>query len=394
MSRHPVVVILSILVGLVVGFAAGYLAADVNSKAHAKAGPAATLTVEERSALEARARKAEMERDDAKKELAGAQAALSQRTQERPAGSPGAAAVGAADGGAEASMTEDQKRARLEELAKEAEKAEASKDGKALLAALKVTVELGEVAYPKVVELLGLIFQDMFGERKYKLQMPEVFKLLASKPFVSYAKWTLLTPSVDSEARRGSVESLVWSNDPESGAFLEGVLKTEKDRLVAKSIIDNFAWRGDPHATEAIRAVLETRRDSKQMRMDAVNALWQLGDEEAMKALTSAAQGDADADVREAARIASRGIDPPVAGYMVNYIDTETGPAAGGLKRGDIVLAYNGRAIADTNTLGKESQTTEGKTEVPIQIYRDGQVVNLNVKGGAIDVWGRYVKPK
>lgn len=48
----------------------------------------------------------------------------------------------------------------------------------------------------------------------------------------------------------------------------------------------------------------------------------------------------------------------------------------------------------NTDTLGRESRGTEGLAEVPIQIYRNGEVVNLTIKGGTIDAWGRFLKPK
>ncbi len=398
MSRSPALVVTSLVLGLVVGFAAGFL---VSQKQERGGRPSertgAELSADERAGLVARANTAEKERDDAKKALGeslGAVDALSARVAhlEKPGAPPAGHEDGPAEEGEANQLSDQEKQAKLAELEKVLEKAEKANDGAAIMKALQELVALGEVAYPRCVEVLGLIFADMMGEKKLKLATTEVYMSLSGRKWDLYNMWALDTPSIDADARQGAVAGLTWSRDPKTTEFLASKLETEKDRGVAKAIMDSLAWK-DPNAKDAIKKVLETRRDNKQIRLDAVNSLWTMGDEGAMEALTSAAQADPDPDVREAARIASRGIDPPVAGYMVNYIDS--GPGGGStLQRGDIVLAYNGKAISSTDTLGKESRGTEGMAEVPIQIYRNGEVVNATVKGGSIDVWGRYVKPK
>ncbi|GEM_PF-5249648 len=398
MSRSPALVVASLVLGLIVGFAAGFLVSQEKEKGGGRAErTGAALSADERTALVARADAAARERDEAKKALVSVQAAVDSLTAkvaglEKGGAPPAEHGDGTAEAGDAKTLSDQDKRAKLAELERVLEKAEKANDGAAILKALQELVALGEVAYPRCVEVLGVIFEDMFGEKKLKLVATEVFMSLSGKKWDAYSMWALNTPTVDPDARKGAVEALIWSRDPKVAEFLVSKLATEKDRAVTKAIMDNLAWK-DPNAKDAIRKVLETRRDDKQIRLDAVNSLWTMGDETAMEALTNAAQGDPDPDVREAARIASRGIDPPVAGYMVNYIDSGPGGQAT-LQRGDIVLAYNGRPIANSDTLGKESRGTDGMAEVPIQIYRNGEVVNTTVKGGSIDVWGRYVKPK
>lgn len=398
MSRSPALVVVSLVLGLVVGFAAGFLIPREKEKGGRPAErQGAALSADERAALVSRADAAVKERDEAMKALEDAKASVDELAARVAAIEKGGAQSrangdGTAEAGEAKGLTDQEKQAKLAELEQVLEKAEKANDGAAIMKALQELVALGEAAYPRCVEVLGLIFADMMGDKKLKLATTEVYMSLSGKKWDLYNMWALNTPTVDAEAREGAVAGLIWSRDPKVSEFLESKLATEKDRGVAKAIMDSLAWK-DPNAKDAIRKVLETRRDDKQIRLDAVNSLWTMGDETAMAALTSAAQGDPDPDVREAARIASRGIDPPVAGYMVNYVDTAVGGQAA-LQRGDIVLAYNGKPISSSDTLGKESRGTDGMAEVPIQIFRNGEVVNTTVKGGSIDVWGRYVKPK
>jgi len=79
----------------------------------------------------------------------------------------------------------------------------------------------------------------------------------------------------------------------------------------------------------------------------------------------------------------SFGLDKP-RGALIGDVD-KTGPASrAGVRTGDIILEYDGRAISDRADLPPMvAATPVGKT-VPLKVLRDGKNVNINVKVAAL----------
>jgi serine protease Do len=62
---------------------------------------------------------------------------------------------------------------------------------------------------------------------------------------------------------------------------------------------------------------------------------------------------------------------------------TPDGPAAkGGMKQGDVVVAYNGKKIANANELTRAVGSTAPGTKVAMDVVRDGKPKSLNVRVG------------
>lgn len=79
----------------------------------------------------------------------------------------------------------------------------------------------------------------------------------------------------------------------------------------------------------------------------------------------------------------SFGMDRP-AGALIGDVD-KTGPAArAGVRSGDIILEYNGRAIADRAELPPLVAATPVGRTVPLKILRDGKTMNINVTVAAL----------
>ncbi len=67
-------------------------------------------------------------------------------------------------------------------------------------------------------------------------------------------------------------------------------------------------------------------------------------------------------------------------GVLVTSVD-ESGPAArAGLKAGDVIVKFDGEAIADAEDLRDEVRKAEGGKEVAVTVQRDGRPVELKVK--------------
>lgn len=71
-------------------------------------------------------------------------------------------------------------------------------------------------------------------------------------------------------------------------------------------------------------------------------------------------------------------------GVLINSIDADAPGESGGLRRGDIIIQYDGQPISNSKNLQNVvAQTSVGKT-VPIQIIRDGKQKILNVTIGKL----------
>lgn len=56
-----------------------------------------------------------------------------------------------------------------------------------------------------------------------------------------------------------------------------------------------------------------------------------------------------------------------------------------GLKSGDIIARYDGRVMRDANHLRNTVAATKPGTEVPVELFRDGQAMNVDVTIGQLD---------
>ena len=77
---------------------------------------------------------------------------------------------------------------------------------------------------------------------------------------------------------------------------------------------------------------------------------------------------------------------PDTKGAILSYVN-ENGPAAkGGLQRGDVIVEFNGRPVADNESLVDVVVATKPGTSVPVTIYRNKQRRTLNITVGELDL--------
>jgi serine protease Do len=69
-------------------------------------------------------------------------------------------------------------------------------------------------------------------------------------------------------------------------------------------------------------------------------------------------------------------------GVLVNTV-TDNGPAAqAGIRRGDVIIAFNGKPVSDGNALRNEIASTAPGTQVQITVVRDKREQQLQVTLG------------
>jgi serine protease Do len=76
---------------------------------------------------------------------------------------------------------------------------------------------------------------------------------------------------------------------------------------------------------------------------------------------------------------------PNTNGALVSGVDANSPAAKAGLKQGDVIVKYNGKAVADNNQLRNDVGNTLPGTKVPVTVLRDGRTENFDVTLGTLE---------
>jgi S1-C subfamily serine protease len=71
-------------------------------------------------------------------------------------------------------------------------------------------------------------------------------------------------------------------------------------------------------------------------------------------------------------------------GVLINGVDEEAPAMQAGIRRGDIIVDYNGKKVQGTKNLQHRVAETPAGTRIPIKVYRDGREHNLQIKIGKL----------
>ncbi len=77
---------------------------------------------------------------------------------------------------------------------------------------------------------------------------------------------------------------------------------------------------------------------------------------------------------------------PNTSGALVSLVTEDRPAAKAGIKRGDVIVEYNGRPVSDSDSLVAMVVATKPGTTVPITIYRDNQRKTLNITPDELDL--------
>jgi serine protease Do len=89
---------------------------------------------------------------------------------------------------------------------------------------------------------------------------------------------------------------------------------------------------------------------------------------------------------------------PNTSGALVSQVTEDRPAAKAGMKRGDVIVEYNGRPVTDSDSLVAMVVATKPGTTVPVTIYRDNQRKTLNITPDELDLeaeanGGRSARP-
>src|SRR5262249_47547438 len=75
-----------------------------------------------------------------------------------------------------------------------------------------------------------------------------------------------------------------------------------------------------------------------------------------------------------------RGLDLPRDGLLVNQVTDDSPADRAGLRKGDVILSYNGHAVSDPDDLRRLVRATEPGNTASLGVWRDGSRRALRVE--------------
>lgn len=260
-------------------------------------------------------------------------------------------------------------------------------DKEEVLDALKEALDIGPEAYKLAVELWRKIYDDYnSGGNKLKLMQTEYYMMLQSSDFL---KWVLFEPGIDKALKIWSSYGLPWADPKNAPDILATALQKETDQDIQRYLIDNLIMIPSKKGEKVLIDSLYKTADGK-IQKRIIFALSQNDSEDSTKALKDFSFSQ-NTEIAEAAKAAMVLQNPPVSGWGIT---TVYGDSQHGIKEGDIIISYDKHEIKSRNQLYDLTQKSSGKENISIEIYRNGKLEAIVVKGGRLGIEGRYVKPK
>jgi hypothetical protein len=375
--------------GLVIGFVVARLAGSGGGEAE----PAEL--VRERDAAVARADRAEAElaslRDVRKRvrtEETGPKGEVPPDTR-----APSDPAPAAAPQAASADDKTAAARARLRTARDGVAAALAAKDGAKLLALLKelaaVARDLPE-ARDDAMKLAIDINKDVNGAGELQISQFAYYSGLGDAAMRDLMLWSMENQaSSPPDFRVLSAWSLPWAfaDNPDAAvAKFDAALSRETDRRVQEAILRNVGSMNTPAAEALLAKVFNDPARDAALRGEVAFVLATSKDPAIQRAIESAAQSDPDPRVQSAAKLSLIARDPPASGCLVTATSPDGNAEAAGIRAGDVIVSYNGHAVASSEELVKEREavTASGAETVAVVVVREGREQTMQLKSGLL----------
>ncbi len=264
--------------------------------------------------------------------------------------------------------------------------------GDEALAALRELSALVPEGREAAMALALAINADVSGEGRLQLSDVAFYSGLGDPAVKELMDWALVRDETPPGFRVIAAYSLPWTQDASRTlSQFAGALRSERASEVQRALVANLGRLRDPAAERLLGGILADTGRAAALRAAAAAELATTADEGLVRVLETAARSDEDAAVRDAARAALIARDPPATGYLVTGTLPDSQAAAAGLRVGDVLVSYDGRAIPTADALQTAASAVDGRAAVPVVVVRDGSEVTVLVRGGRLGVFGRGV---
>ena len=251
--------------------------------------------------------------------------------------------------------------------------------------------------FPLAAELYELLEED-YGEDS-KLGHPEwvhISRYIEDPGLSDLMIWALRHPDANEDFRLSAVYRLPYIHDPNKTAteFLR-LIRTEQDDSVLSTLVETLGEIGTDSARTGLMALLDAGHDP-ELRLHAARTLadpeqaeWARG--QVIKLVAT----ERDDEVRAVLHAALLAYSPPVTGALVIGVDSAGDGEKAGLRVGDIITRYGGRAVRDHHDLWDEFQARHLETHpIAVALLRDGRELTLPVAPGWLGLTMRTLETR
>jgi hypothetical protein len=354
----------------------------------------------------------ERERDEALVRAAKAESeVLAQRRRRAEldavaaAGEPAATSSSPSNGGAPAPSdgtatptaqpgTPEARAADVKDLAAKIAPALEEGDGEKALELLRRLSSIVPEGREAAMDLAIRLNEDVSGAGALKLDQYTFYTSLGDTGVRELMVWALANPSPE-KFRVLAAASLPWVL-PKARAIevLGAALGTEKDTQAQQSLVVSLSQMNDTRAHELLASVLADTTRTPELRAQVALSASGTASPEMTKALERAAGADANDSVRAAARAALAARNPPQDGFLLTTVYPDGAAAAAGLRAGDILLWYDGRATREVRDVRDAIEAPATSETAVVVVLREGQETTVTVRRGRLGIQGRAVKRK
>jgi hypothetical protein len=254
----------------------------------------------------------------------------------------------------------------------------------------------GPRAWDRVIELwyeLPLMVDEEADAPTVELTREELEGLISQFGLLRMA---LTDPEVPPDFRVYALFSMHRFDSREAAerAKLAGDVLLRSESFEAEAAITALADIGDVSVVRYLADFVGTDRRSTEARLKAVDVLARHETAAALEALEDAAENDPEEAVRERAAGLLDDRFAPVAGVRITWVDDEGQAALAGMRVGDILTHYNGKAVGSISSIIAERDRAEDAEAVELTVYREGDTLELRLAPGALGINGVAVQAR
>lgn len=202
-------------------------------------------------------------------------------------------------------------------------------------------------------------------------------------------------PAATSLARRRISETLrEAAGDPEIRNSIKLAALSAQDPTTVLLLANALSETGEVGILKEglERIALDPGRPAAE-RISAINCLSGIPGPDLAATLQVVASNDLSTEVRSLATAELLRRDCPVTGLLAVHVAPGSQAEGVGLQRGDVLLSYDGQPYTVESKLREAALQIPSERQVPVVIYRAGEILQVSVQGGRIGISTQYVAP-
>lgn len=238
---------------------------------------------------------------------------------------------------------------------------------------LRDLLHLGEPGFAGAAELVAAWQKNL---RSFGAHFTQLDGYLRSAAPPEFLQWCILNPgALDAGSRQTVAAILAGRRLDGSAAFALSALREEADPGVARVLACMAVLGADDATIPELAAAARKHAGTPEVAGVILEGL--LSRESPAGDLALAGLSS-DPHLAEELRMLRIRRDPPCDGLLVEVLAPGSPPAAGGIRRGDVIMSVDGKSAQQSLEIMVALSPASGS--VAIQVHRDGEILELQIR--------------